>query len=72
MPSLPVDSLGRRMLMIDNWNEYGEGHFIQPAAMAGFGYLDALRKVFTDGGTQEDVAPTDQQKRRFNVLYPRD
>jgi hypothetical protein len=60
------------MLMIDNWNEFGEGHFIMPAASAGFGYLDALRDVFTDGGAHEDTAPTERQKRRFTVLYPKD
>ena len=71
MPSLPAESLGRRVVML-NWNEFGEGHFIMPAALAGFGYLDALRQVFTSGGAHEDLRPTDRQKRRFNVLYPRD
>jgi hypothetical protein len=72
MPTLPADSLGRRMLMIDNWNEFGEGHFIMPSVLAGFGYLDVLRKVFTEGGEHEDAAPAEQQKRRFTVLYPKD
>ncbi len=70
MPSIPADSLGRRILLL-NWNEFGEGHFLMPTTLVGFGYLDALRKVFTDGGTHEDITPTDMQQRRFNVLYPK-
>jgi hypothetical protein len=72
MPTLPADSLGRRVLMLANWNEFGEGHFLMPATLAGFGYLDALREVFTASGPHEDAKPTAAQKRRFTVLYPRD
>ena len=72
MPMLPLNSLGRNILMLDNWNEFGEGHFILPATLAGFGYLDALREVFAEGGSHEDVAPTEEQKLRVNSLYPRD
>ncbi len=72
MPSHPEGSLGRRILLLTNWNEFGEGHFLMPSTLAGFGYLDALRDVFTDGGAHEDMKPTDQQKSRFTVLYPRD
>lgn len=72
MPSQPADSLGRRIVMLANWNEFGEGHFLMPSSLAGFGYLDALRKVFTNGGPHQDARPTDQQKRRFTALYPKD
>ena len=72
MPTLPADSLGRRMLMIDNWNEFGEGHWIMPSPLAGFGYLDALRDVFTDGAAHDDPVPTERQKLRFTALYPKD
>ena len=72
MPTLPADSLGRRIVMLANWNEFGEGHFLMPSALAGFGYVDALREVFTAGGAHEDEVPTDAQKRRFTVLYPKD
>ncbi len=70
IPSLPADALGRRILMLANWNEFGEGHFLMPASLAGFGYLDALREVFTQGGPHEDARPNASQRRRFNVLYP--
>jgi hypothetical protein len=70
MPSLPEASLGRRMVLLPNWNEFGEGHFIMPSALAGFGYVDALREVFTTGDAHEDLVPAEAQKRRFTVLYP--
>jgi len=67
---LPDGSLGRRMIMIDNWNEFGEGHFIMPSNLAGFGYLDALRDVFLDSKPHINVKPDENQKKRFNTLYP--
>lgn len=72
MPTLPENSLGRTVVLLPNWNEFGEGHFIMPSALAGFGYVDALREVFTTGGPHEDLVPTDAQKRRFTVLYPKE
>ena len=72
MPTLPENSLGRTMVLLPNWNEFGEGHFMMPSALAGFGYVDALREVFTVGGPHEDPVPTDTQKRRITVLYPKD
>jgi hypothetical protein len=46
--SFPEGSLTREMLLLDNWNEWSEGHFISPSAGGGFGYLQAVREVFTD------------------------
>ena len=71
MPTLPEDSLGRKMVLLPNWNEFGEGHFMMPSALAGFGYLEALREVFTTAEPHQDPVPTDTQKRRFTVLYPK-
>jgi hypothetical protein len=71
MPTLPTNSLGRSMVLLPNWNEFGEGAFIMPSSQAGFGYLDALRQVFTSGGSHIELVPTDTQKRRFTVLYPK-
>jgi len=72
MPSLPADSLGRTVVLLPNWNEFGEGHFIMPSTLAGFGYVDALREVFCGGGRHDDAVPTEAQKRRFTLLYPKD
>jgi hypothetical protein len=70
MPSLPADSVGRKMVLLDNWNEYGEGHFIMPAGLNGFKYLNAIRNVFTEGGEHTDAVPTEAQKERVRGLYP--
>jgi lysophospholipase L1-like esterase len=58
--TLPGDQLGGKMLLLDNWNEWSEGHYIAPHREYGFGYLDAVRRVFAT--TQEshvDLLPQD-------------
>jgi hypothetical protein len=70
MNNLPSGSLGQKMIMIDNWNEFGEGHFIMPSNLAGFGYLDALKDVFLDDKPHIDVKPDENQLKRFNTLFP--
>ena len=72
MPSLPEDSLGRCMVLLANWNEFGEGHFIMPSNLHGFGYLDALREVYTTNPPHKDCKPTEKQKSRFTVLFPKE
>jgi hypothetical protein len=72
MPSLPDTSLGRKLMLLDNWNEYGEGHYILPTKGTGFGYIDAIRNVFAGGGEHQDALLTQNQLDRINVLYPSD
>lgn len=72
IPTLADGSLGRQFVMLANWNEFGEGHFLMPSTLAGFGYLEALRAVFTAGGLHQDARPNAGQRARFTVLYPRD
>jgi len=58
--TLPKDQLGSRMLLLDNWNEWGEGHYIAPYREHGFGYLDAVRRVFaTTTEEHADLLPED-------------
>jgi hypothetical protein len=71
MPTLPENSLGRKMVLLPNWNEFSEGHFIMPSRLAGFGYLDAVREVFPGGGEHVDLIPNPPQRKRFNLRYPR-
>jgi hypothetical protein len=60
MDALPAESIGHRMMLIDNWNEWGEGHYILPHRQYGFGYLDAIRAVFTeDPADHQDLTPED-------------
>ncbi|MBC7327858.1 glycoside hydrolase family 99-like domain-containing protein [bacterium] len=58
--TLPKDQLGSRMILIDNWNEWGEGHYIMPYREYGFGYLDAIRNVFGKAPREHiDLIPED-------------
>lgn len=58
--TFPASELGSKMLLLDNWNEWGEGHYIAPYREYGFGYLDAVRKVFSDAPTEHvDLTPDD-------------
>lgn len=55
---LPEGSLGKRLMLLDNWNEWGEGHYIAPCRQAGFGYLDAVRDTFSTSALQHtDILP---------------
>jgi hypothetical protein len=44
-----MDSNARipKILMIEAWNEFGEGSYIEPTKKWGFGYLEAIKKVFS-------------------------
>ncbi len=54
----PADGLASRLVLVDNWNEFGEGHYVFPTREHGFGYLDALREVFApDAPAHGDLAP---------------
>jgi len=56
----PGNSIDRRLVMLDNWNEYGEGHWIMPTRDAGFAYLDAVRAVFGQAPAEHlDLVPRD-------------
>ena len=61
-----------KFIQLATWNEYGEGHYLFPTNLYGFGYLDVIADVF---GKEEhdlslDIVPTEQQKWRLNHLYP--
>lgn len=72
MPSGASNALSRRVVMLDNWNEWGEGHCMMPAAGWGFGYLHAVRDTFGQPPFPPDVQPTPAQRSRLTTLYPRD
>jgi hypothetical protein len=51
---------GTRLVLIEAWNEYGEGAVIEPHREWGFGYLDAIRSVFAeDRRPHRDLRPED-------------
>ncbi|HOZ48791.1 MAG TPA: glycoside hydrolase family 99-like domain-containing protein [Candidatus Hydrogenedentes bacterium] len=70
MNSLPADSLASQVVLLDNWNEFGEGHYIAPHRQYGFGYLDAVRAAFSDApAAHEDLVPEDLGLGPYNTLY---
>ena len=68
--TLPESQLGSRMLLLDNWNEWGEGHYIAPYREYGFGYLDAVRNVLTDAPAEHvDLIPEDIGLGPYDAAY---
>lgn len=55
--SQAVGSVQKKMVLLDNWNEYAEGHMIAPTVFRGYGYLDAVRAVFSAAGPHTDTVP---------------
>lgn len=50
----------RKAVLVEAWNEWGEGSYIEPHSEFGFGYLDAIRDVFTDATkAHDDATPAD-------------
>jgi len=52
--------LGTNTVLFCCWNEFGEGHYIEPTRGSGFAYLDAIRDTFCEGPKEHsDVLPQD-------------
>ncbi len=45
----PGNGLDKRLVVLDNWTEFGEGHYIEPTSGEGFAFVDAIRDVFCEG-----------------------
>ncbi len=68
--TIPREQLGSRMLLLDNWNEWGEGHYIAPYREYGFGYVDAVREVLTDAPAEHtDLLPEDIGLGPYDTAY---
>jgi len=64
-------SSGPKAALVEAWNEWGEGSYIEPHAEFGFGYLDALREVFTDAPpAHDDLTPSDVGLGPYDVANP--
>jgi len=55
-----LDATGRRMAILEAWNEWGEGSYIEPNVEFGFGDLEAIRATFAQPGAWPiNVGPDD-------------
>lgn len=58
--SSPSSGPEKRSAIFCCWNEFGEGHYIEPTRGYGFSYLDAIRDVFCEPSPEHlDIAPAD-------------
>lgn len=60
----------RKMVIIEAWNEWGEGSYIEPSREWGFAYLDAIRNVFVGKGEHEDIMPEDVGLNLIEAEFP--
>jgi len=57
------------MAIIEAWNEWGEGSFIEPDKEWGFAFLDAVRETFTDAPAEHvDTMPPPDKIASFSIL----
>jgi hypothetical protein len=68
--SFPANELGSKILLLDNWNEWSEGHYLAPHREFGFGYLDAVREVFSNVSRNHvDLLPSDVGLGPYDQAY---
>ena len=67
---LPENAWARKIMMIDNWNEWDEGHFVAPSHKFGFKYLQAIREALTQCDNLPDYrTPRDQGFDNYNTSW---
>ncbi len=68
LPKFEKNTWKSRTLHLSTWNEYGEGTYMMPSGLNGFGYLDAVRRAVCQDVPHTDVVPTEAQKARISYL----
>jgi len=62
----------RNTLIFCCWNEFGEGHYIEPTRGHGYAYLDVIRDVFCKAAREHvDLAPEDVGLGPYDSWYQR-
>lgn len=68
--NLPQNAWARKIIMIDNWNEWDEGHFVAPSHKFGYKYLQAIREALTDCNNLPDyITPHDHGFDGYNTSW---
>ena len=68
--SLPENAWARKIIMIDNWNEWDEGHFVAPSHKFGYKYLQAIREALTACNNLPDyISPHDRGFGGYNTSW---
>ena len=70
LPTYEQGTWKAKTLHLSTWNEYGEGTYMMPSGLNGFGYLDAVRKAVCVDEPHEDLVPTPSQQARIGYLRP--
>lgn len=58
----PADRWDSKIVVFDNWTEFGEGHYIEPTTGTGFTFVNAIKRVFCTKWAPEtvtDIIPED-------------
>ncbi len=55
------------LLIIEAWNEWGEGGYLEPSVQRGFSFLDAIRDVFSGPGPHTDLLPSAAQRAGYET-----
>jgi hypothetical protein len=70
MDSTKTDGPQKNTIIFCCWNEFGEGHYIEPTRGYGFSYTDVIREVFTDSPKEHsDYAPEDVGRGPYDSWY---
>ncbi len=66
-----AETASPKVVLIEAWNEWGEGSYCEPHKEYGFGHLDAVRGVFCPGaGAHVDIGPADAGLGPYDVAPP--
>jgi len=58
----PAGRWDSKIVVFDNWTEFGEGHYIEPTTGTGFTFVNAIKRVFCTSWAPEaitDIIPED-------------
>ncbi len=66
-----LDETGGRVGILEAWNEWGEGSYLEPSAEYGFDDLEALRRVFAKPGNWPiNIGPDDVGLGPYDIRWP--